>query len=194
MASPEVIENLRTSFINLQKTVSDKISILSNAIHYGAAAPSSTSGLRLWVINKFGRTFIKYKINDTPAYIDVKGFSVFPSEIETPFITTNNYGNGTSSTPMWGLRLKAPTINSTALSISIPSIASSQWSGSSERFIDESKSYFKNTVSGKVITFSSMYSKGLEEVSIENDSVVLTFAAGSSLNDWECQLCVNYIG
>lgn len=194
MASPEIIENLRNSFINLQKTVSDKITILSNAIHYGAAAPSSTTGLRLWVINKFGRTFIKYKINDTPSYIDIKGFSVLPSALETPFITTQNYGNGTSSTPIWGIRLKVPTVNSTALSVSIPTGALAQWSASAERFIDESKSYFKNTVSGKVITFSSMYSKGLEEVSIEDDSIVLTFVAGSSLSDWECHLCANYVG
>lgn len=194
MASQESVDNLRSSFINLQKTVSAKLNILSNAIHYGAGAPASTEGLRLWVINKFGRTFIKYKINDTPTYIDVKNFSLLPDAIEVPFVTNINYGTGTSSTPMMGMRLKAPTLNSTSLSIGIPASALTQWTNSSERFLDDSKSYFKNTVTGKVITFASMYSKGLEEVSIEDDSVVLTFEAGSSLSDWECLLCVNYVG
>lgn len=194
MASSESEESLRNSFVKLQKTVSDKLTRLKLAIHYGAATPTNIEDLQLWVINKFGRTFIKYKINDTPSYMDVKNFQVVQSALETSFITGRNYGTATASTPMYGMRLKAPTINSETITVGIPASISTLWSNSAERLIDESLSYFKNTVTGKVITFSSMYHKGLEEVSIEDDSVVFTFATGSSLSDWECVFCINYVG
>jgi len=194
MASQESEESLRSSFVKLQKTVSDKITRVQAYIHYGASTPPNIEDLRLWITNKFGRTFIKYKISDTPSYMDIKSFHVVQSELETSFITNRNYGTVTASAPMYGMRLKASTINSETITVGIPANISTQWLNSAERLIDESLSYFKNTVTGKVITFSSMYHKGLEEVSIEDDSVVFTFATGSSLSDWECVFCINYVG
>lgn len=191
MADESNVDALRDKFTKLHRSVNDK---LNSLFHSGVSAPlaSAIPDLKLWLANSNGRYFFKYKTSDAPSYIDVKSHVVVPTAFDTRFMTNKNYGDVTTSTPIYGIRLLAASINASTITLQIPVSHITAWNNSDLKTIDESLSYFKHTVTGQVLTFTSMYHNGMQTVSLESDSVVIAFDTGLSLSDWECVVCVNY--
>ena len=189
MSDQSTKDSLSSEARALFKTIDTK---LKELIHYGSSQPSNVTNLKLWFSYVNNRLQLKFKTNDTPTYIDVAKPAVIPSVSNLRFITRNDYGDASSVKPVYCIRLEAPLPVSSNLALLLPTSFTAEWNNASFQSIDESLSYFENTVTGNKITFSSMFHKGMTEASIVTDGVRLSFDGVNDLSDWKAYVYLKY--
>lgn len=184
MATSTKLEELATTIVSSFKSI---VTVINNV-------PSFNNKKLEILTNSYGRWKLKFWPDDeSEVSSELLPYTNVPSSYNEAFLTTDNLkksGNDEwDSKPIYGMLLKVPSINADTITLTIPGLMGTKWPSRDFKQIDESLSYFYNSTTDDRITFSSMYHLGLQTVSL-NNSVVLNFATGSSLSDWEMVICI----